>query len=47
MCEIIKQEINEDGTLKHITKEGVRYHVKYWDSEGTHCTEPNCEINKR
>lgn len=47
MYEIINQEINEDGTLKHIHKEGARYHVLYWDTRGTHCSEPNCEINGR
>ena len=40
-------EYNEDGTEKHIVCEGARYHVPYWDSYGEHCTEPNCEINRR
>lgn len=35
--------------VKHITKEGVRYHViSWWGGEsGSHrqCSEPNCEIN--
>ncbi len=31
--------------IKHITKEGSRSHVIHWDSNGSHCSEPNCEIN--
>jgi len=31
---------------KHISDEGARYHVLWWDSNGCHCTVPNCEINK-
>lgn len=41
-----EQEYNNDGTLKHIVKEGARYHVLHWDSFGTHCSERGCEINK-
>lgn len=39
-------EDNEDGTVKHIICEGAHYHVLWWDGQGTHCTEPNCEINR-
>lgn len=38
---------NKDGTIKHVHKDGARYHVLWYDSDGAHCTEPNCEINKR
>lgn len=41
------QEYNEDGTEKHIVQEGARFHVISWDTEGSHCSNPNCEINKR
>jgi hypothetical protein len=41
-----EQECNKDGTLKHIVCEGARYHGLRWDSDGTHCSDPNCEINK-
>jgi len=47
MFEIIPQEINKDGNLKHITKEGARYHVLYWNTQGRHCSEKNCELNKK
>ena len=32
--------------VEHIVKEGSREHVLHWDSNGTHCSEPNCEVNK-
>ncbi len=48
MYENIKTETyNPDRTLKHIIKEDARYHVLYYDSLGIHCTEKNCEINKK
>jgi hypothetical protein len=39
--------INPDGTVKHIIKDGSRYHVLSWSEIGTHCSEPECEINKQ
>lgn len=30
---------------KHIIKEGSRKHVVSYDSNGSRCSEPNCEIN--
>ena len=47
MYEQISQKYNEDGSLKHINKEDARYHVLWYDSQGIHCSEKNCEINKR
>lgn len=40
-------EYNQDGTEKHITLDGARFHVLSWSTQGTHCSEPNCEINKK
>jgi len=40
-------EFNKDGTEKHIIKKGARYHVLSWDTNGRHCSEPNCEVNKK
>lgn len=37
----------EDGTVQHLICNGSRRHVVSWDSNGTHCNEPRCEINKR
>jgi hypothetical protein len=31
--------------VKHIIKEGARYHVHSYDTNGVHCSEPNCENN--
>lgn len=33
--------------IKHVIKEGARYHVPWWDNQGRHCSEPDCEINHR
>ena len=30
---------------KHIIQEGARYHVISGDSQGTHCSENDCERN--
>lgn len=32
--------------MKHLIKEDSRYHVKFWDSNGIHCSEKNCELNQ-
>ncbi len=32
--------------VKHIVKEGARFHVLWWDTHGTHCSEPTCETNR-
>jgi hypothetical protein len=32
--------------VEHIVKEGARYHVVSYDTNGAHCSEPNCEMNK-
>ena len=33
--------------IQHIIEEGSRNHVISWDSDGEHCSEPNCEINNK
>ncbi len=47
MYEQISQEYNENGSLKHIIEENAKYHVLWYNSQGTHCSEKNCEINKK
>lgn len=32
--------------VPHVYQEGSRQHVLHWDTDGAHCSEPNCEINK-
>ena len=32
--------------IPHIVKEGSRKHIVWWDSNGSHCSEPNCELNE-
>ena len=41
-----RPEYNKDGTEKHIVCEGARFHVLSNSTQGVHCSEPNCEINK-
>ena len=38
-------EYNKDGTEKHISLDGARFHVLSWSTQGTHCSESNCEMN--
>ena len=33
--------------MKHVIKEGSRKHTVWWDSQGKHCSESNCEINQQ
>lgn len=40
------QEPDKDGYIEHICCEDSRRHVLRWDSNGEHCSESNCEINK-
>lgn len=50
-------EYNKDGTEKHISCDGARYHVISYHGRDNvvtgeswtelHCSEPNCEMNKR
>lgn len=32
--------------VPHVNKEGSREHVVHWDSMGSHCSEPRCEVNR-
>ena len=32
--------------VEHVIKEGLREHVISYDSNGSHCSEPSCEINE-
>jgi len=35
-----------DGFIEHVVCEGSREHVVFWDTRGTHCSEPRCELNR-
>jgi len=45
MFKLLKREYNDKGQLVHVHKEGSMEHVLYWDSNGCHCSEKDCEIN--
>lgn len=32
--------------IKHVSKDGARYHVLSWSGLGTHCSEKDCEVNR-
>jgi hypothetical protein len=36
----------EGGWVKHVNCEGARFHVISWSTQGKHCSEPKCIINK-
>ena len=43
-----KKQLNEDGTEKHIVRDGARFHViTYNGRDGAVCSEPDCEMNRR
>jgi hypothetical protein len=51
-----ERELNPDGTEKHITCDGARFHVTSYYTQGTRggkiiavrrCSEPNCELNRK
>lgn len=46
MFEYYKCEHNDDGSIKHIQKDGVRYHILYYDTQGIHCTEKNVKLTE-
>ena len=41
------EEASDPKYIKHVHCEGARFHVLWWDSNGTHCFESKCIINKR
>ena len=32
--------------IKHVRCEGARFHVLFWSTKGTHCSEERCIVNK-
>ena len=38
--------MSDSNYIKHVVCEGARFHVIYWDTNGRHCSEPKCIINK-
>ena len=37
---------NPDGSIQHVYCEGARFHVLSWSTQGRHCSEPDCEVNR-
>ena len=38
--------VNPDGSVQHVYCDGARFHVLSWSTQGRHCSEPNCEVNR-
>jgi len=41
------EEFVDKDWVKHVHCDGARWHVLWWTTNGTHCSEPRCIINKR
>jgi hypothetical protein len=37
---------SDPAYIKHVQCEGARFHVISYDTQGRHCSEPMCIINK-
>ena len=35
-----------EGYVNHVHQESALFHVLHWDSNGTHCSERDCVVNK-
>lgn len=46
LCGVVPRIVNEDGSIQHVICDGARFHVLSWSTLGTHCSEPDCEINR-
>lgn len=45
--ELRKQKMMlSEPVVPHVIEEGSREHVLSYDSQGRHCSEPTCEINR-
>ncbi|MCF7795954.1 hypothetical protein K9M42_02575 [Patescibacteria group bacterium] len=44
--DVERQKKDKDGYIEHLHCEGSRRHVIFWDTNGEHCSEKNCEVNR-
>jgi hypothetical protein len=42
----IEKATTNPNYIKHVICDGARFHVIHWDSNGEHCSETKCIINK-
>lgn len=46
-CWILPREKASDSKyIKHVSCHGARFHVLWWNSNGVHCSEKDCIVNK-
>lgn len=38
---------NPDGGIQHVYCDGARFHVLSWSTQGRHCSDPDCEVNRK
>jgi hypothetical protein len=43
---IVPRVLNADGSVQHVYCDGARFHVLSWSTQGRHCSEPDCEVNR-
>ena len=44
---IPRESASDPKYIKHVHCEGARFHVLWYDTNGTHCTEKDCIINRK
>lgn len=43
----IEKAESDPHYIKHVICESARFHVIHWDSNGSHCSEKDCILNKK
>lgn len=41
-----REPASDSNYIKHVNCDGAHFHVLSYSTQGTHCSEPNCIINK-
>ena len=42
-----REPASDPQYIKHVRCEDARFHKLFWNSDGTHCSEKDCIVNKR
>jgi hypothetical protein len=46
MFVVPREKSSDPNFVKHVRCEGASFHVLSYDTNGVHCSEPECIINK-
>lgn len=41
-----REKASDPNYIKHVVCDGAHFHVLSYSTQGTHCSEPNCIMNK-